>query len=742
MSLSLSRARPHYISGLDGDSRAFSHSGLFFHRFFQPATAIDRLRFWAYRAHVAEYDSLYAHGFARVAVAVSQVSLGNVRENVSSIASLMREAAERGAATVVFPELCITGYSNDDLFHQDALLDAALEGLRELAARSATVPVIAVVGLPLRVEGRLYNVAAVLSGGAVLGVTPKSYIPNYREFYEKRHFDSGTGVRGRVIELFGNEVPFGIDLIFRVPSVPGLSLHTEICEDIWVPVPPSSLASLAGATVLANLSASNVTIGKSEYRRSMGRDQSGRCIAAYLYSAAGFGESTTDLAWDSDAHIHENGRLLASSRRFSTGPQLIAADIHLAALVQDRMRMTSFADNARATLDASDRSRAYRTVDVQWQPPSESVALSRLVPRFPYVPAQRERRDERCEEAYSTQVQGLAARLQKSGIGRMVIGISGGLDSTHALLVCCRVADLLGLPRANILAYTMPGFATGGRTYRNAWRLMKALGVSAAEIDIKPACMQMFRDIGHPFADGEKRYDVTFENVQAGERTSHLFRLANLNGGLVVGTGDLSELALGWATYGVGDHMSHYAVNASVPKTLIQHLIRWAATTHLFGEEASQALIDVVSTEISPELVPGAPDGRESEDPHQQSESVIGPYELQDFHLYYITRYGLRPSDVAYLCEHAWSDVHTGFWPDDIAEAKRNSYTREEIVRWLRVFLVRFFARSQFKRSCIPNAPKVGSGGSLSPRGDWRAPSDSSAELWLEELERNVPPTR
>jgi NAD+ synthase (glutamine-hydrolysing) len=645
----------------------------------------------------------------------------------------MVDADQNGAAVVVFPELAISGYSNDDLFHQDALLDAALNGLRMLCEVSSELSVVTVVGLPLRALGRLYNVAAVIHGGYVAGLTPKSYIPNYREFYEKRHFASGVDLRGVEVSVLDSRVPFGVDLIYSISGVPGLTLHTEICEDLWVPVPPSSAASLAGATVLANLSASNVTIGKSEYRRSMGRDQSGRCIAAYLYTGAGFGESTTDLAWDGDAHIHENGRLLAASERFSPHTQLITADIHLAALQQDRMRMTSFADNA----DALGSAYEFRTIEIDSKLPDRSIPLDRAIARFPYVPSSRELRNERCEEAYNTQVQGLAVRLRRTGIKRMVIGVSGGLDSTHALLVCCRAADLLEMPRSEILAYTMPGFATGGRTYRNAWRLMESLGVTAGEIDIKPSCMQMFHDIGHPFARGEKVFDVTFENVQAGERTSHLFRLANLSGGLVVGTGDLSELALGWATYGVGDHMSHYAVNASVPKTLIQHLIRWAAETDQFGSESSKVLLDVVNTEISPELVPGSDDS--SDEPHQRSEHSIGPYELQDFHLYYTTRYGLRPSDIVFLAEHAWADPGRGYWPDDISENDRHSYSREEIVRWLRVFITRFFERSQFKRTCIPNAPKVGSGGSLSPRGDWRAPSDASAHLWIEELEKNVP---
>ncbi len=696
-------------------------------------SAIDRPQAWGYRGVVTPYDSFYRHGFARIAVAIPRVTIGDVSGNVRSIASLLRQAEQRQVALAVFPELCLSGYSNDDLFHQDALLAAVEEGLAELCELSRTVRVMCAVGAPLRIGSSLYNAAVVISGGEILGVTPKSYIPNYREFYEKRHFTSGAGIVGQEAVVLGRTVPFGTDLLYAVAQVPGLLFYTEICEDLWVPVPPSSEAALAGATVLTNLSASNVTIGKSDYRRSMGKDQSGRCIAAYAYTAAGFGESTTDLAWDGDAHIHENGRLLASSERFSLEPQIVTADIHLAALIQDRMRMTSFADNA----SARGVSGHFRTVAVDWQPVGNAVRLEREIQRYPYVPSGKERRDQRCREAYTIQVQGLVTRMEKTGIRSPVIGISGGLDSTQALLVSCRAVDLLGLPRESILAYTMPGFATGSRTYHNAWRLMESLGVTAAEIDIKPACMQMFRDLDHPFARGEEVYDITFENVQAGERTSHLFRVANMRGGLVVGTGDLSELALGWATYGVGDHMSHYAVNASVPKTLIQHLIRWSAETGQFGRENASVLTDIVNTEISPELIPAAESG--GDEPHQLSESEIGPYDLQDFHLYYTTRYGFRPSDVAYLAEQAWAAADRGSWPEDIPREKRRAYDRKEIVRWLAVFLKRFFETSQFKRSCIPNAPKVGSGGSLSPRGDWRAPSDASARLWLEELESNVP---
>jgi NAD+ synthase (glutamine-hydrolysing) len=684
------------------------------------------------------FDSLYRHGFARLSVAVPVVRVSDVAHNVNATIALARDADRAGSLVVVFPELGLTGYSNDDLFQQEALLIAAEDALGSLARESAGLRPLIFVGLPVRHHARLYNVAVAVHRGRILGAVPKSYVPTYREFYERRQFTPGASVRDASITLCGASVPFGVDLLYQATDVPDLIVHTEICEDLWVPSPPSTTAALSGATVLANLSASNATIGKSDYRRSLGSGQSARCIAAHLYSAAGSGESTTDLAWDGDATIHENGRLLAESRRFSVEPQLINADVHLAVLAQDRMRMTTFADNAERT-HAEREHTEFRRIEYEADPPTQSVRLERVVPRFPYVPADRDRRDDRCYEAYSIQVNGLSTRLRASGIPRVVIGVSGGLDSTQALIVSCRAMDVLGLPRTNVLAYTMPGFATSERTLRNAWALMRALGVTAEEIDIKPSCMQMLRDLGHPFAGGQRVYDVTFENVQAGERTSHLFRLANHLGALVVGTGDLSELALGWATYGVGDHMSHYGVNASVPKTLIQHLIRWSAERGDLGDDVRPVLLDILDTEISPELVP-ADAGSDGDQPAQRSEATIGPYELQDFHLYYLTRYGLAPSTVAYLAEVAWADAQQGAWPDDIPVDRRNAYTRNEIVRWLTVFLTRFFGSTQFKRTCVPNAPKVGSGGSLSPRGDWRAPSDSVADVWIAELMRNCPP--
>jgi NAD+ synthase (glutamine-hydrolysing) len=681
------------------------------------------------------FHSIYSHGFARVAVGVPALKVADPRFNAERTLALARRAHEAGAAVALFPELGISAYSNDDLFHQDALLDAVRAAIAALAKASAELRPLLLVGAPLRLEDKLFNCAVAIHAGRVLGVAPKSFLPNYREFYEKRQFAAARDALATEIELCGQSVPFGPDLIYAAEGMPGLLLHAEICEDVWTPVPPSTFAALAGATVLCNLSASNITIGKADYRRALCAGQSGKCLAAYLYSAAGPGESTTDLAWDGHALIYENGELLAESERFDDEEQLILADIDLERLTQDRMRQGSFADTAA---DHREALRRIRRVPFAFAPPAGELQLHRNVERFPYVPNDPATRDARCYEAYNIQVHGLLKRLSATGIQRLVIGVSGGLDSTQALIVAARTMDRLGLPRTNILAYTMPGFATSEHTKGNAHQLMAALGVTSGEIDIRPSALQMLKDIGHPYAAGEPVYDVSFENVQAGERTSHLFRLANFNNALVLGTGDLSELALGWATYGVGDHMSHYNVNASVPKTLIQHLIRWVIRSEQFDAATNATLQSILDTEISPELVPGDADSA-SDGPAQSTEAKIGPYALQDFNLYYITRYGFRPSKVAFLSQHAWSDAARGAWPEGLPEAKRVAYDLRAIKRWLDVFLFRFFQISQFKRSAVPNGPKVGSGGSLSPRGDWRAPSDSEARVWLEELRANVP---
>ncbi len=682
------------------------------------------------------FHSIYSHGYARAAVCIPRLRVADPAFNAEQTSELAREASANGAAIALFPELGLSAYSNDDLFHQDALLDASTEAVRTILQASEGLGLVLLVGAPLRFEGKLFNCAVVVHKGRVLGIVPKTYLPNYREFYEKRQFTSGSAAVGREMRFLEQVVPFGNDLVFDAVDVGNLVLAAEICEDVWVPVPPSTWAALAGATVLANLSASNITIGKAEYRRDLCASQSGRCISAYLYAAAGPGESTTDLAWDGHALIYENNDLLAESGRFAGEAHMILADIDLERLAQDRMRMTSFNDSVR---DHRERLRAMRRVEFELQPPRGPLPLRRAVERFPFVPSDPLVRDQRCFEAYNIQVHGLMKRLEATGIEKIVIGVSGGLDSTHALIVAARTTDRLGLPRENILGYTMPGFATSDATLENAHALMQALGITAREIDIRPSARQMLEDLGHPFAAGEAVYDVTFENVQAGERTSHLFRLANQEGGLVLGTGDLSEIALGWSTYGVGDQMSHYNVNASVPKTLIQYLIRWVIGTGQFDADTRTVLQRILDTEISPELVPAA-DGN-GEVPAQSTQDRIGPYELQDFHLYYITRFGFRPSKVAFLAEHAWGDRERGDWPEFLPPAQRNEYDLATIKKWLEVFLFRFFGISQFKRSAMPNGPKVGSGGSLSPRGDWRAPSDSEATVWLDELQKNVPGT-
>jgi NAD+ synthase (glutamine-hydrolysing) len=677
------------------------------------------------------FFNLYRHGFIRCAVCTPSLKVADPEFNASETIRLAREAAEKKAIFALFPELGLSAYTNDDLFQQEALLAGVIRAIERIAAETKSLNLILVVGAPLRVDSRLFNCGIVLYRGRICGIAVKSYLPNYREFYESRQFSASEEALSRTVDLCGQQdIPFGADLIFEATDIPNFRFFLEMCEDVWVPIPPSSFAALAGATVIGNLSASNATIGKAEYRRSLAANQSARCIAAYLYAAAGPGESTTDLAWDGHAMICENGNLLAESERFGTEPRMVLADLDLDRLAQDRMRQTTFGRNAFTHREALQK---FRRVEIRTEAIESRLLLNRQYARFPYIPADPARRDERCYEAYNIQVQGLSQRLKSSGRTHVVIGISGGLDSTHALIVATRTMDLLKLPRANVLAYTMPGFATSDRTYRNAVALMKSLGVEANEIDIKPSCMQMHRDIGHPFASGNAVYDITFENIQAGERTSHLFRLANMRNALVVGTGDLSELALGWCTYGVGDHMSHYNVNASVPKTLIQHLIRWVARSVQFSPEVSEILLDILATEISPELIPG----QEGSAPSQKTEEIVGPYELQDFNTFYTTRFGYKPSKIAFMAYCAWRDKNLGDWPD-VPKEKRNEYTIGEIKHWLEVFLCRFFRLSQFKRSCIPNGPKVGSGGSLSPRGDYRAPSDSEDAVWQEDA-RTIP---
>jgi NAD+ synthase (glutamine-hydrolysing) len=680
---------------------------------------------------MSDFYSLYSHEFVRVACCVPRTRVADTAYNLAETLKLAAKGDRARAAVMVFPELGLSSYSIEDLLLQDALLDQVEASIAEVVAASRKLFPVLIVGAPLRVSSRLYNCAVVIHRGEILGVVPKIYLPNYREFYEKRHFVSGANVITHELELAGQTVPFGTDLLFQASGV-DLTFHVEICEDVWVPIPPSSHAALAGAELLVNLSASNITIGKAEARRLLCGSQSMRAVAAYAYSAAGPGESTTDLAWDGHAAVYELGDQLVESTRFEKDSTLVQADIDLGRIRQERLRYGGFADCA---LQERERVGRFRRIPFTMEPPKNRVALERAVERFPYVPSDPAKLRDNCYEAYNIQVQGLAQRLQSSRTENAIIGVSGGLDSTHALIVTCRAMDMLGLSRKNVFAYTMPGFGTSDKTHKNAWRLMKALGVTADEIDIKPAATQMLADIGHPFAKGKKVYDVTFENVQAGLRTDYLFRLANQHRGLVVGTGDLSELGLGWCTYGVGDHMSHYNPNGSVSKTLIQHLIRFVAASGDVDKDTADILHDILNTEISPELIPIGAGGV-----IQSTEQSVGPYALQDFNLYYLTRLGYRPSKIAFLAWNAWHDAEKGAWPVNLDGDARRAYTLAEIRHWLALFLRRFFA-NQFKRSAVPNGPKISSGGSLSPRGDWRAPSDGSPDVWLAEL-KAIPETK
>jgi len=675
-----------------------------------------------------DFYNAYSQGFVRVAACTHHTTIGVPAANADSVLRLAHACHDDGVALAVFPELALCGYSIEDIVLQDLLLDDVMYAIEHIVAASTDLLPVLVVGAPLRHRHRIYNTAVVIHRGAVLGVAPKSYLPTYREFYERRQIAPGDDERG-TIGICDTEVPFGPDLLFAASDLPGLVLHVEICEDMFVPIPPSAEAALAGATVLANLSGSPITIGRAEDRRLLARSASARCLAAYVYAAAGAGESTTDLAWDGQTMIFENGVMLASSERFPKGERRSIADVDTELLRSERLRMGTFDDNRRHHRT----SESFRRIEFRLDPPAGDIGLRREIERFPFVPANPERLEQDCYEAYNIQVAGLEQRLRALNYPKVVIGISGGLDSTHALIVAARAMDREGRPRSDILAFTLPGFATGNRTKRNAVELCRALGVTFAEIDIKETAELMLKEIGHPFARGEKVYDVTFENVQAGLRTDYLFRLANQRGGIVLGTGDLSELALGWSTYGVGDQMSHYNVNAGVPKTLVQHLLRWVISSGQFESEVSEVLQSVLDTEITPELVPGG------EDELQSSEAKVGPFALQDFSLFYVLRYGFRPSKVAFLAWNAWSDPDRGNWPPGFPENKRPAYSLKEIRHWLGVFVQRFYSFSQFKRSAMPNGPKVSHGGALSPRGDWRAPSDMSARIWLDEIEREIP---
>ena len=641
---------------------------------------------------------LLKYGFVRVGAAVPEMKVADCGFNTKKIIEIMEEAKDKDVYLTVFPELCITGYTCGDLFQQSLLLDMALKSLKEIADKSSEWNNIFIVGLPLLIEQQLYNCAAVIQKGKIRGIVPKRYIPNYNEFYEKRWFREGRNLTTDFVKLFGQEIPCGDDLIFQDELTPELSFAVEICEDLWMPVPPSSIQAKNGAVILCNLSASNEVIGKNEYRKVLVKSQSGRCIAAYVYTSAGIGESTTDLVFGGQALIAENGTILAQSQRFKKGSQLIVQDIDVKRLYHERVNSTSF---TQSDFDVASRKIILEPVSFELR------KLLRKIDRHPFIPSDSTEYNERCSEIFSIQTTGLAKRMTHTGLKKLVLGISGGLDSTLALLVAGQTVDMLDLPRKNIIAITMPGFGTTGRTYENALNLMKSMGVDCREIDIKASCLQHFRDIGHD----PDVYDVTYENVQARERTQILMDIANKEGGLVIGTGDLSEMALGWSTYN-GDHMSMYSVNCSIPKTLVKHIVIWFAE-NAATEETARILKSIADTPISPELTPPDKDG----EIQQKTEDIIGPYELHDFFLYYMIRYRAEPEKILYLAQIAFE----------------NQYDGKTIKKWLKVFYKRFFSQ-QFKRSCVPDGPKVGTV-SLSPRGDWRMPSDASAALWLDQID-------
>ncbi|MCC7363984.1 MAG: NAD(+) synthase [Dehalococcoidia bacterium] len=654
-----------------------------------------------------DFLDVRGHGYLRVAVCVPRVRVADPAFNARAHVEALRQAHARGARYALCPELGLSGYSANDLFFQESLRRGCEAALAEVMRETDGTGLVVSAGMPLAVDGSLYNCAVTFQDGRILAVAPKSYPPNYREFYELRWFQPAANARATSVTLLGQEVRFGTDVLIDVPGEPRFTLHTDICEDIWVPVPPGTIAALSGATVLANLSASNVTVAKADYRRELVDMSSAKNIAVQLYSAAGFGESTADLAWDGHGIIADRGEIVTETGRFGLDGEVAVADVDINALAADRMRMTSFGQNA-AAFARPVRRVAASAAEGSAEPYRE---LLRRVAAQPYVPADPAKRDERCREVFLIMASSLARRLMAlpEHLRRMTIGVSGGRDSTLALLVAAQALDMLALPRERLIGVTLPGFGTSSATYNAAVALMQGIGATVREIDIRDVSSDVLRAIGHEF----ERHDVTFENVQAWTRKFLLFAIASEEQAIDLGTSDLSELALGWTTYG-GDHMSHYGVNAGVPKTLVSHLIAWAAEVQFAADRpVADALRAVLATPITPELLPLAEDGT----PQQLSEDTVGPYELVDFFLYHVTRFGFGPRRVARMALHAFE----------------GRYTLSEIRRWLEVFIRRFFAM-QFKRDCVPDSPKVGSGGSLSPRGDWRMPSDATPEAWLAEL--------
>jgi len=642
-------------------------------------------------------------GFVRCGAAVPEIKVADCVYNTEKILALIKKADENKTAVIVFPELAITSYTCGDLFMQETVTSESEKSLKTIADATKGSNMLVFVGLPVIAAGKLYNCAAVLHNGAVLGLIPKTYIPNYGEFYEKRWFSSSSMLSVKTVNICGGEVPIGTDLLFKAENQPQVVVGCEICEDLWSPVPPSSYAALAGATVIVNLSASNELAAKNEYRKSLVSHQSAAGICAYVYCSAGIGESTQDLVFSGHAVIAENGSIFKENERFSSGGQLIFSDIDVSQLSNDRKKNTTF-----MSCGSFDEKTSYRTIAFTAVEFCEKKA-ERPIVRMPFVPKQDEKLNERCFDIFSIQVAGLAKRTLHINAKTLVIGISGGLDSTLALLAAVKVCDKTGKDRKDVIGITMPGFGTTDRTYNNAVNLMKTLGITIKEIPIKKAALLHFEDIGHDASV----HDVTYENTQARERTQILMDIANKSGGIVVGTGDLSELALGWATYN-GDHMSMYGVNSGVPKTLVRVLVKWAADNEGFGCDSRELLYDILNTPVSPELLPPEKDGTIK----QKTEDLVGPYELHDFFLYYVVRFGFSPAKIMYIAENAFE----------------GSYCRDELKKWLKNFYVRFFSQ-QFKRSCVPDGPKVGTI-NLSPRGDWRMPSDAVSRMWLDEVEK------
>ncbi|MCL2736093.1 MAG: NAD(+) synthase [Propionibacteriaceae bacterium] len=675
-----------------------------------------------------DFANVYAQGFARVAARVVPVHLARPDKNAQAIIEDLRALEDTGVAVVAYPELSVTGCSCGDLFLQDVLLDASDAAVGSIVEASRDLRPVIIVGAPVRDADRLYNCAVVVHRGRILGIVPTSYLLGHRQSFLNRWFSPAAPEAPHPVRVGPWEAPLGAAQIFHAEDVEGLRIHVEIGDDAWAPIAPSTRAAMAGATVCVTISASPTAIGTADERAGAIRSASARCHAAHVFTSSGPGESSTDQWWDGQTFVYECGDLLGTSERFPTAASGTMVDVDLRRITAARRRRGGVDADPLAQASAPFASTGFRL-----DPPSSDLGLRREVDRFPFVPSDPDRLARDCHEAFTIQVQALARRLEATGNPNPVIGVSGGLDSTHALLVCAKAMDLLGRPRSDILAFTLPGFATSEGTRTSAEALMDAVGATAEVHDIRPMATQMLQDLGHPFASGEPVYDVTFENVQAGVRTDFLFRVANQRHGLVVGTGDLSELALGWCTFGVGDHMAHYGVNAGVPKTLIQHLVRWVASQALFSDDVTTVLETIVDQEISPELVPPA-DGKTL----QSTESIIGPYALHDFFLYHIFRFGEKPSRIAFLAWHAWRGPSSQAVMWRRGDDPRVSYGLGTIRGWLEAFLTRFFS-SQFKRSTLPDGPRVHDGGTLSPRGDWKMPSDAHATTWLKELGDNVP---